>query len=398
MSLQRFRLTGTLWIAALFAGCDRHHPLAPPGVQASAVAGSGATPAAPSNTNATAASPSQMNVSWQDNSTNETGFEVHRSVTGPSGSFALLASLSANATTYSNTGLTASTQYCYKIRSFGTTGNKTTYSSFSNNACATTPAPPRPAAPSGADARPARSTAVDLSWTDNSNNEDGFRVERSLDAGSTWTSAGTFGPNLTSFQDVGRVSEQPVCYRVIAFNGGGDSPPSNTDCTTPPAAPSGLTATALVDQPSIDLTWKDNSGVEDGFEVLRDAGYGWSAVAELPANSTSYRDASAGSNTTYSYHVRAKKDGGFSDLSDGASAQCVAATCPATCNGNLDCDLGYICTNYVCVPHCGDGVRDGDESDVDCGGDACAARCAAGQTCSVPADCASGICSYGICQ
>jgi len=385
-----------LWF--VFSGCDHKQPMAP-AVEAASTASSGSTPSAPSNTNAVAVSESRIDVSWQDNSSNETGFEVYLSTTGPSGSFGTLISLGANATSYSNTGLAASTQYCYKVRAFRKTGSQTSYSAFSNTSCATTLPPPAPAAPSGADAKPASSTAVAVTWIDNSTNEDGFRLERSLDAGSTWTSAGTVGPNLTSFQDGGRSSEQPVCYRITAFNGGGVSPPSNTDCTTPPAAPSGLTATAVVDQPAIDLTWTDKSAVEDGYEVLRDdVDHGLRTVAELPANSTSYRDAGVGSNTTYSYHVRAKKDGGFSDLSDAASAQCVAATCPASCNGSFDCGLGDICVAYVCVPHCNDGVRDGDESDVDCGGDACVTRCLAGQTCNVNGDCASGICNYGICQ
>ena len=72
----------------------------------------------------------------------------------------------------------------------------------------------------------------------------------------------------------------------------------------------------------------------------------------------------------------------------------------SSCNGNLDCgELGFICgPDHLCVPHCFDGVTNGDESDVDCGGDACVARCQTGQTCSVNGDCASGICNYGICQ
>ncbi len=400
MTLTRFHIPGALLLVALFVACDRPAPLAP-GIEAAAGGQPAPTLAAPSNTNALAVSWSQINVAWQDNSSNETGFEVHRSTTGASGSFALLIGVGANVTAYSNTGLASSTQYCYKVRAFRITGGNTSYSAFSAAACATTQPPPAPAAPSGTDAKPSSSTAVEVSWVDNSTTEGGFRVERSLDAGSTWTNAGTVGSNVASFQDPGRSSEQQVCYRVSAFNAGGDSPPSNADCTAPPAAPTGLTATAEADQPAIDLAWKDNSAVEDGYEVLRDDGiFGRWLVANLPANTTSYRDASVGNNTTYEYHVRTKKDGGFSDRSGVASAECVAADCPTSCNGNLDCgDLGFICgPDHLCVPHCGDGVQNGGESDVDCGGDECAARCVSGETCSVPGDCASGICYYGICQ
>ena len=393
----RFAYSAVL-LAFIFSGCDHKQPTAP-SLEAASTAGSGSAPAAPSSTNAVAVSDSRIDVSWQDNSSNETGFEVHRSATGASGSFALLIGVGANVKAYSNTGLASSTQYCYKVRAFRITGSNTSYSAFSAAACTTTLPPPAPAAPSGTDAKPSASTVVDVSWVDNSTNESGFRVERSLNAGSTWTNAVTVGSNVASSQDPGRSNEQQVCYRVVAFNAGGDSPPSNADCTAPPAAPTELTATAEADRPAIDLAWKDNSAVEDGYEVLRDDGiFGRWLVANLPANTTSYRDASVGNNTTYEYHVRAKKDGGFSDRSDVASAECVAADCPTSCNGDLDCGnlQGFLCgPDQLCVPYCFDGVTDGDESGVDCGGDACAARCATGQTCSVHADCASGFCDYG---
>jgi hypothetical protein len=49
------------------------------------------------------------------------------------------------------------------------------------------------------------------------------------------------------------------------------------------------------------------------------------------------------------------------------------------------------------VPTCADGVKNGSETDVDCGGPACS-DCSTGRTCSVNADCASNICTGGVCQ
>jgi len=49
--------------------------------------------------------------------------------------------------------------------------------------------------------------------------------------------------------------------------------------------------------------------------------------------------------------------------------------------------------------HCGNGARDADEADVDCGGNTCAARCAVGQQCAAAGDCASGRCGQaGRCE
>src|SRR5712691_2425011 len=140
-------------------------------------------------------------------------------------------------------------------------------------------------APSGTDAKPSTSSTVDITWTDNSPNEAGFVIERSTTSGGPWTTAGTVGPNVTSFSDGGRPSEQQGCYRVFAFKrNGGDSSPSNTDCTTPPAAASNLTATAL-DHQSVDVAWKDNSSVEDAYELQRATAQAgpYDVIATLPA-------------------------------------------------------------------------------------------------------------------
>ena len=153
MTLARFHIPGPLLLVVLFYSCDRPAPLAP-GIEAAAGGQPGPTVPAPSNNSALAVSWSQINVAWRDNSSNETGFEVHRSTTGPSGAFALLATAGANATSYGNGGLAGSTQYCYEVRAFRTTGGKTTYSAFSSAACATTPAVPVPSTPSAVNAAP----------------------------------------------------------------------------------------------------------------------------------------------------------------------------------------------------------------------------------------------------
>src|SRR2546429_5535058 len=80
------------------------------------------------------------------------------------------------------------------------------------------------------------------------------------------------------------------------------------------------------DLQTIDLTWTDNSAFEDGYEVQRCCQTGWIVVASLPANAVSYRDAGLISNAQYSYTVRAKKDQGFSEYSNYASA--ITATAP----------------------------------------------------------------------
>jgi len=74
---------------------------------------------------------------------------------------------------------------------------------------------------------------VTLGWTDSSSNETGFRIERRQGAGAYLT-VGEVGANATTFADRNVVPSTAYTYRVIAFNGAGDSTPSNEAPVRPP--------------------------------------------------------------------------------------------------------------------------------------------------------------------
>jgi hypothetical protein len=65
-------------------------------------------------------------------------------------------------------------------------------------------------------------------WTDDSDNESGFKVERSADGGSSWTQIWTTAPNVEAFAAVGLSGLTEYQFRVRAFNLAGDSAYSNT--------------------------------------------------------------------------------------------------------------------------------------------------------------------------
>ncbi|MFZ3091916.1 MAG: S8 family serine peptidase [Nitrospirota bacterium] len=101
-----------------------------------AVSGASTAMSPPSSLTATAVSSSQINLSWTDNST-ETGFRIERS--GSSGGpYSEIATAGTNVTTYSNSGLSASTTYYYRVRAYNANGN----SASSSVASATTQSPP----------------------------------------------------------------------------------------------------------------------------------------------------------------------------------------------------------------------------------------------------------------
>src|SRR5207237_3246233 len=92
-----------------------------------------------------------------------------------------------------------------------------------------TPTPtPTPAAPTNLAATAASSSQINLSWTDNSNNETGFKIERSTNAGVTFTQIATVGANVTTYPNIGLTPLTAYSYRVRASNSAGDSDYSNT--------------------------------------------------------------------------------------------------------------------------------------------------------------------------
>jgi hypothetical protein len=183
------------------------------------------TPAAPTGLTAAAVSSSQINLAWTDNANNETGFKIERCQGAGCSNFAQIATTGANVTTFSNTGLTASTSYSYRVRATNLGGD----SAYSNTASATTPATSTvPAAPTNLTATAVSISQINLSWTDNANNETGFAIERCQ--GSTCTNfvqIATTAANVTSFSNTGLARNTRYRYRVRAFNAVGNSGYSN---------------------------------------------------------------------------------------------------------------------------------------------------------------------------
>ena len=182
-------------------------------------------PAAPSSLSATAVSTTQINLTWLDNASNEDGFKIERCSGSGCTNFAQIAQVGPGVVNYSNTGLTSSTNYTYRVSAYNIAGN----SSYSNTASATTLAsgPAPPAAPFNLIANAVSSTRIDLTWTDSSNNEDGFKIERSPD-GTTFTQIATVGANVTTYANTGLTCATFYHYRVRAYNANGNSAYSNT--------------------------------------------------------------------------------------------------------------------------------------------------------------------------
>jgi hypothetical protein len=174
----------------------------------------------PSGLTATAVSSSQVNLTWVDNSNDEDGFEIHRCQGDQCSNFVLVATVGSNADSYNNTGLSPNTQYRYEVRAYNSGGT----SAFSDPAQATTQqALIPPTAPTGLTATTVLGAAISLTWTDNSTNESGFRIERCQGASCTnFGEIAQTGADTQTYQDATGVSGRWYRYRVRAVNAQGN--------------------------------------------------------------------------------------------------------------------------------------------------------------------------------
>lgn len=180
---------------------------------------------APTNLTATAMSASQINLAWND-VLDEAGYIIYRSPS-LSGTYTQLAMVNANVVNYSNIGLSANTQYCYKVKSYNTSGQ----SSFSSAACANTfmSAPMPPSVPSNLTALPIGCGQIELNWNDVST-EEGYNIYRADSINGTYLFLACTDNDQTAYMDINLPFYTNFCYKVKAYNTGGESAFSNDAC------------------------------------------------------------------------------------------------------------------------------------------------------------------------
>jgi phosphodiesterase/alkaline phosphatase D-like protein len=229
-------------------------------------------PPLPSGLSAFALSPTKIEVSWTDNSTNDTGFELQRTTNVLLG-FTTIAIISVNNNNtpreeiYTDSdgggGLIPGETYFYRVRALGALGN----SQYTLPVRATTisDAPERP---DNLDGVSGSATSAYLTWSDNSDDEQGFYLYRALD-GNDVALVATIPANQTNYTDIGLTQGTTYFYVLTAFKGSSESETSNLAFVTPAPVPfpaSSLTATATGVR-SVNLTWQDNSTDETGFAI-----------------------------------------------------------------------------------------------------------------------------------
>lgn len=269
-------------------------------------------PATPTNLILSVVSGSQINLRWSDNSNNELGFIIEKKV--GNGSWSDADTTGANTTEYSDTGLQPNTEYYYRMSAYNLIGE----SPYSNEANARTSDPP-PLAPTNLIAVASGSSRVNLSWSDNSSNETGFKIDRMVNQ-TSFVDIGTVNRNITSFADGGRIDGTKYTYRVAAVNSSGSSGYSNEAfAITQLNSPTELSA-KLANNNSVQLDWKDNSQSETGITIQKKSNSGtYSKLTDLSANIITYTDSQVLLGNAYTYKLLAFNSFVSSDFSNEAS-------------------------------------------------------------------------------
>ncbi len=261
---------------------------------------------APTNLQITNYSETRVSLSWVDNSSYETGYEIEKSENGTN--YTLVKSVGANVNTASIDGTYLTTkQYSFRVRA----KTNINYSSYSNIAVASS----LPfAAPTSLMISDFSETNISLTWSDNSDFETGFEIEKSENSGAYFL-VKTVGPNILS-ADISEIHTTGVNYkyRIRAKSNFNYSQYSNIAAQTLLFnAPSNFKVTTFTDVLA-SFEWTDNSSFETGFEIYNsDDGTNYTLYKSVGANITS-TDISG----TYTYgqvfyfKIRAKSDYNYS--------------------------------------------------------------------------------------
>ena len=151
-----------------------------------------------------------------------------------------------------------------------------------------------PIAPTNLTGSVISTSQVNLSWTDNATNEDGYKIERKSGSGS-YAVVGSMGVNLTTFGDLGLSPNTTYTYRVYAYNSAGNSLQYSNEVTvtTQDNIPSWLTNGLVAYYPfngnAGDSSGNGNHGTVVGATLTTDR-FGYSNNAYLFQNKTDYID------------------------------------------------------------------------------------------------------------
>lgn len=243
---------------------------------------------------------SSFKLDWTDNSIGEDGFKIERKI--DDGTYTQIAAPVANSVTYTDSSIDKkgyNTVY-YRIKAY-----KSTFDSDYSENSQTVSFP----APSDIGYTKVSVNSINVTWTDNSTGEDGFKIDKKVGALAWVIGYGNAAADAVSWLDTNAEPNTSIQYKIYAYKGSNTSASELSvviDNTFP--APTNISYQKL-NLSSIKLNWTDNSTGETGFIIDRKVGVNsWTAYDSTSANAIAWTDTSSPVNETLQFRVRAYKD------------------------------------------------------------------------------------------
>jgi uncharacterized protein (TIGR02145 family) len=214
---------------------------------------------APTGLTVTSFSTTSVSLSWNSVSGSGITYEVLKNNASCGSSFGS-SGLTTTSTSGTVTGLSPSTQYFFVVRatnSCGTSGNSNCINATTQATCSTPPSP------SGLSASAISSSQINLSWTDNSNYETDFEIERSTSFGGPFSNIATVNANITNYSNSSGLSPNTTYfYRVRAC--------CNTTCSNYSNAVNATTnasSSPTVNNITFTNVIENHTGIEQNFTL-----------------------------------------------------------------------------------------------------------------------------------
>jgi fibronectin type 3 domain-containing protein len=284
---------------------------------------------------------------------------LQRRATRGSAGFATIATLPAGTTSYADTNVTQNWEYNYRLMAVvngvstniagvhtqvqkAPVGAVQVDSGVARPASASASVSLGTASPTNFVATSPSKSAVDLSWTDNTNGAAAYVLQRRATNGAgAFQTIATIAPGIASYSDKAVARNWQYQYRLVAVTSGVGSQmvetqvqvnnvgsSAGTAVVKAPAAPTMLLA-ASPDAQGIELSWVDHTGGSAQYILGRRATYGgggYEVIATLTAGTTHFKDVNVAANSEYDYYVQAVTTTGAA--SPAATVQVRAETLP----------------------------------------------------------------------
>lgn len=266
-------------------------------------------PNAPDSLIAPYITPTSILLVWVDNATNETGYEIYRSVNNNS-NYSLLTTRPSNTISYADNTVSTNFNYFYKVRAI----NKYGASSFSNEVGISSGSSTSTSdTPSEVKGEVLGATQIKISWKLSSNSSlNGFEIQRRQSSTDNWTAIAYLPNTAREYLDNNLTASQAYSYRIVAIYSTKKTFSSIITVTTAYKdipAPTNFSASYNAAEGHILLTWTNNSNQENGTYIeRRDVANEFTVIAITQQGASSFQDPVFSqlnqSGITYQYRIR----------------------------------------------------------------------------------------------